>query len=116
MPGESSDGQGGGGGPPPGEHPDMPGESGQGWHVYVLLCRNGAYYVGVTTDLTRRWEEHRTGRGGHYTRTNPPIRIVYAEPHPTRESAEARERQLKGWTRAKKQALIAGDLNRLKSL
>jgi len=70
----------------------------------------------VTNDLDRRWEEHVTGRGGHYTRSNPPVRIAYAERFPTRAEAERRERQLKGWTRRKKEALIAGDLQRLKGL
>lgn len=86
------------------------------WTVYILLCRNGAYYIGVTNDLARRCAEHRTGRGGHYTKCNPPIRLVYTEQFPSKRQAQTRERQLKGWTRAKKAALIAGDLDRLKRL
>jgi predicted GIY-YIG superfamily endonuclease len=86
------------------------------WSVYVLLCRNDSYYVGVTNDLSRRLDEHRTGRGGHYTRCNPPVRLVYREAFPSRNQADARERQLKGWTRRKKQALIAGDRSLLKKL
>ena len=85
-------------------------------HVYILLCRDGSYYVGLTNDLARRCEEHRTGRGGHYTRCTPAIRLVYREAFPSREQAEARERQIKGWTRRKKEALIAGDLMLLKRL
>ena len=92
-------------------------ESGQGgWTVYILLCRNGAYYIGVTNDPRRRWDEHREGRGGHYTKCNPPVRIVYTEQYPSGAQAEQRERQLKGWTRRKKQALIAGDMDCLKRL
>jgi predicted GIY-YIG superfamily endonuclease len=86
------------------------------WFVYILLCRDGAYYVGCTHDLERRMDEHFAGRGGHYTRCNPPIRLLYQEGFPKRAAAEARERQLKGWTRAKKAALIAGDPARLKAL
>lgn len=86
------------------------------WHVYILLCRDGAYYVGCTNDLSRRWQEHCTGRGGHYTRGNPPVRLLYSEQFPSRQTAEARELQLKGWTRPKKEALIAGDMARLKAL
>ena len=86
------------------------------WHVYLLLCRNGALYVGVTNDLSRRWGEHRTGRGGHYTKRNPPVRIVYTEQFPTRAMAEERERQLKGWTRRKKLALAAGNMELLNRL
>lgn len=88
----------------------------KGWRVYILLCRNGAYYVGVTNDLTRRWDEHRTGRGGHYTKCNPPVRLAHSEPFESRREAQARERQLKGWTRGKKQALIDGKLDLLKQL
>jgi len=88
----------------------------EGWHVYILLCRDGAFYVGMTSDLQRRWEEHSSGRGGHYTRCNPPVRMVHTEHFATRPQAESRERQLKGWTRRKKQALINGDLVRLKSV
>ena len=87
-----------------------------GWFVYILLCRDGAYYVGVTNDLARRWEEHAGGRGGHYTKCNPPVRIVHSEPYDNKVAAEARERQLKGWTRRKKEVLVAGDLRLLKAL
>ena len=89
---------------------------GRVWHVYILICREGAYYVGVTNDLKRRCQEHATGMGGHYTKQNRPARLVYAEQFSSRAQAEARERQLKGWTRAKKAALIAGDLSLLKKL
>jgi putative endonuclease len=82
----------------------------RGWHVYVLLCRNGAYYVGVTNDLARRCDEQFARRGGHYTRCHPPTRRLYTEPFPSRALAGARERQLKGWTRRKKTALIAGEV------
>ena len=95
-----------------------PGESSArpAWCVYILLCRDGRYYVGATKNLARRCGEHFTGRGGHYTKCNPPIRLVYTEQLPSREQAEVRERQIKGWTRRKKDALIAGDLKLLKRL
>ena len=86
------------------------------WWVYILLCRDGAYYVGVTNDLARRWEEHRSGRGCRYTKGNPAVRVVYSEQFRSRAAAEARERQIKGWTRAKKQALVANNLRLLKRL
>ena len=70
--------------------------------------------MGTTCDLARRWQEHLQGRGGHYARCNPPVRIVHTEGYPTRRAAEKRERQIKGWTRRKKEALIAGDIRRLK--
>ena len=86
------------------------------WAVYIRLCRDGSYYVGLTGDLPRRMAEHFSGRGGHYTRTNLPVKLMYSEQFATRERAEARERQLKGWTRRKKQALARGDLDLLKRL
>lgn len=86
------------------------------WQVYILRCRDGSYYVGVTNNLERRRNEHFSSRGGHYTKCNPPVELVYTERFPSREQAETRERQLKGWTRRKKEALIAGDLDLLKRL
>jgi predicted GIY-YIG superfamily endonuclease len=86
------------------------------WWVYILLCRNGTYYVGLTNDLARRWEEHQSGRGCRYTKGNPAVRVVYSEQFSCRAGAEARERQIKGWTRRKKQAVVANDLRLLKRL
>jgi len=88
----------------------------QAWTVYILLCRNGAFYIGSTGDLTRRMDEHFSGRGGHYTKCNPPVKLAYTEAYSKRLQAEARERQLKRWTRRKKQALIDGNLELLKEL
>ncbi len=91
-------------------------ECDRSWCVYILLCRNGAYYVGTTNDLKKRIDEHLSGRGGHYTKANPPTRLLYTERYATRCAAEKRERRLKGWTRRKKEALMAGDLKKLKRL
>jgi predicted GIY-YIG superfamily endonuclease len=102
--------------PTPSSHESAPSTQPGGWHVYILLCHDGAYYIGCTGDLPRRLAEHFTGRGGHYTKTNPPVRLVYSEHFPDRPSAKAREQQLKGWTRRKKQALIDGNTNLLKLL
>ena len=86
------------------------------WYVYFLQLRNGDIYVGSTNDLKRRTSEHFAARGGHYTSSNPPARLVYTESFATRAGAEKRERQLNRWTRRKKEALIAGDLDLLKRL
>lgn len=86
------------------------------WHVYILSCSNGAYYIGSTNDLERRLQEHFSGRGGHYTKTNRPVKLLYTERYPTSEQARNRETQLKGWTRRKKAAIIAGDLEKLNKL
>ena len=82
-------------------------------YTYILECSNGAYYVGSTTDMERRLEEHQAGLGGKYTSSHLPVKLVYWEEYQTIEEAFERERQIHGWTRAKKQALINGDAESL---
>jgi predicted GIY-YIG superfamily endonuclease len=84
--------------------------------VYILRCADGTLYDGHTYDPLTREQTHNEGRGGSYTALRRPVTIVYSEPHESLESALARERQLKRWTRAKKESLIAGDLRSLKHL
>jgi putative endonuclease len=76
------------------------------YYVYLLECADGTLYTGITTDLARRLEEHRSGKGGHYTRARSVIRIAYSEEHPDRSSALKREAEIKGWKREKKLGLI----------
>lgn len=75
------------------------------WYCYLLLCADGTFYAGVTTDLARRLAQHNRGAASRYTRTRRPVCLVYAEPQPDRSSATRRERQLKALTRADKEAL-----------
>ena len=84
--------------------------------VYMLRCSDGTVYVGHTFDPVAREKAHNEGRGGTYTALRRPVRVVYSEPHESIESAVARERQLKRWTKAKKLALINGDFKRVKQL
>jgi predicted GIY-YIG superfamily endonuclease len=86
------------------------------WFVYILECSNKALYTGVTSNLTRRFEDHKKGYGGHYTSYNPPVKILFIQTFKTRSEALKREAQIKGWTRDKKFALINGDLVSLKQL
>ena len=81
------------------------------WCLYILECADGAYYIGITDDLRRRFSEHKSGKGGCYTKRNRPRAIIYSEKFETRAVAEKRERQIKGWSRAKKKALILGNLD-----
>ena len=76
------------------------------WSVYILECRNGALYTGVTTDVARRFEEHRRKRA-RYTSYNPPVRVVYRQRLGSRSKALRREAQIKRLTRADKLSLIA---------
>ena len=77
------------------------------WYVYILLCRGNSYYIGITNNLERRFKDHQEGKGGAYTKSHKPIRLVYSEPHPDRSSALKREIQLKKLSRIKKEKLVA---------
>jgi putative endonuclease len=74
--------------------------------VYIVECRDGSYYTGSTIDLERRIWEHNEGVGAHFTRDRVPVRLVFAEESESIETAFVREKQVQGWSRAKKRALI----------
>jgi len=76
------------------------------WVVYMLLCRDGSLYTGITNDLTKRVAAHRAGAGARYTRARLPVRLVYREARATRGSALRREAAIKRLPRAAKLALL----------
>ncbi|MDO8594262.1 MAG: GIY-YIG nuclease family protein [bacterium] len=76
------------------------------YFVYLLQCKDGTIYTGITTDVERRVSEHKEGKGGHYTRAKGVKRLLYQEKHPDRSSASKREAEIKSWTRAEKLKLI----------
>ena len=76
------------------------------WFVYILRCKDGSLYTGVTKDIERRFSEHQEGRGGKYTRLFKVDKLVYYERHLTEKEALKRERQIKGWRKEKKENLI----------
>ena len=78
------------------------------WIVYLLRCRDGSLYAGATNDLARRFAAHQAGRGGAYTRSRLPVRVVYSERLPSHGAALRREAALKRLTRAAKLALVRG--------
>jgi putative endonuclease len=84
--------------------------------VYILQCRDDSYYVGSAHDVAKRFEVHRSGDGPVFTASRLPVRLIYQEPFSTPEEAVRREKQLKGWSRAKKEALISGDMKSLSEL
>ena len=86
------------------------------WHVYILECKDGSLYAGITDNLDRRFEEHKSGKGGKFTRAFVANKILYSEQYSTKEEALRREAQIKGWTRKKKLVLIKGDKALLKEL
>ncbi len=75
-------------------------------YLYILRCSDGSYYVGSTTDLSRRIIEHQNGVGANFTSKHLPVKVVYYEEFDRIEDAFRREKQLQGWSRKKKEALI----------
>jgi tRNA/rRNA methyltransferase len=86
------------------------------FYAYLLRCSDGSYYAGHTDDLEQRLAQHQSGAVTGYTRDKRPVELVWSEQFPTRDEAFASERRIKGWTRAKKEALIRGDWAALKRL
>lgn len=84
--------------------------------MYILECADGTYYTGSTRDLERRLEEHRAGSfPDGYTASRRPVHLVYFERYDRIDDAWARERQIHGWSRVKKRALIDGRIADLRS-
>lgn len=85
------------------------------WYVYILFCNQKIYYVGSTNDVDRRLSEHKN-KQSNYTHKFSDIKLVYKEKLESKEKALARETQIKGWTIAKKKALIGGNIKLLQEL
>jgi putative endonuclease len=86
------------------------------FYTYMLLCADGKYYVGHTDNLEARIAQHQSGMFGGYTLRRRPVELVWSEYFQTRLEALNVERQLKGWSKAKKAALVAGDWERVSKL
>jgi len=82
-------------------------------YLYMLRCKDGSYYVGSTTNLELRIAEHEAGEGGAYTAQRLPVKLVYTCEFDTPHEAFLRERQVKGWSRRKKEALLREDYKAL---
>ena len=83
---------------------------------YILRLRSGSLYPGATTNLDQRYRDHLAGRGCRTTSLDPPVALVHSEEFQTFSDAIKREAQIKRWTRAKKEALVAGDIAKLRKL
>ena len=79
------------------------------WFVYIIECADNSYYVGMTWSLSIRHDQHQEGFGSEYTKEHGFKKLVYAEEYENLEEARQREKQLKGWTRKKKEKLIVGE-------
>lgn len=84
--------------------------------MYILRCGDGSYYVGSARDLDHRMQQHFLGKGSTYTAKRMPVELVYAEEYEHIAEAFAREKQVQGWGRAKREALIAQQWSRLPEL
>ena len=82
-------------------------------YMYILLCADGSYYTGSTTNLDIRIAQHLSGVGSNYTRKHKPIKLLYTEEYNRIEDAFLREKQIQGWSRRKKEALIRGEFDKL---
>ncbi len=86
-------------------------------YLYIMRCRDGSYYVGTTRgSLETRISQHNTGYFGAYTSTRRPVVLVFQQDFGRIEDAIAAERQVKGWRREKKEALIRGEFDALREL
>ena len=88
----------------------------QTYHFSILKCSDGSYYVGSAANLEDRVKRHNQGRGSSYTSKKRPVQLVYCEKSGNLDDAMKRERQVKKWSRAKKETLIRGEIEILKKL
>lgn len=87
------------------------------YYIYILQCSDGSYYTGVTNDVHKRLYEHQEGLvTGCYTHNKRPVKLMHVEEYGDVIEAISREKQIKGWTRKKKKALISGDYGKLVNL
>ncbi len=84
--------------------------------MYILRCSNGSYYTGSTKYLDRRLQQHQNGEGANFTRKHLPVELVYYEEFQRIDEAFYREKQVQGWSRNKKEALINSELGKLLKL
>ncbi len=76
------------------------------WTVYILRCKDGTLYTGITKDIKRRVKQHNDGKGSKYTQTRRPVEIVYKENKMGRANALVREAEIKHYSKEKKEQLV----------
>lgn len=84
--------------------------------MYILKCSDGSYYTGSTKNIEQRLDQHQSGKGSKYTKNKLPVELVYLEEYSRIDEAFYREKQVQGWTRKKKQALMQSKWNSLHEL
>jgi len=85
-------------------------------YIYILQCADGSYYTGSTKNIEFRLAQHQTGQGSNHTRKRLPVKLIYVEEYQRIDEAFHREKQVQGWSRKKKQALINGKAELLPKL
>ena len=85
-------------------------------YMYILECADGTWYTGSTCELDVRLQQHNAGEGANYTRKRLPVRLIYHEAFQRIDDAFLREKQVQGWSRKKKEALIKGRQDTLPGL
>ena len=84
--------------------------------MYILLCSDGSYYTGSTNNLELRLVQHQAGEGANHTKKRLPVKLLYFEEFDRIDLAFYREKQIQGWSRSKKEALINSLSDTLKEL
>lgn len=84
--------------------------------MYILECNDGSYYTGSTNNLDKRLSEHYAGFGANYTKKRLPVKLIYFEEFQRIDEAFLREKQIQNWSRAKKESLAKGELEKLVGL
>ena len=82
-------------------------------YMYILECADGSYYTGSTKDLERRLWEHQNGLGANHTAKRLPVKLAYCEEYDRIDDAFFREKQVQGWSRKKKEALMVSDTKQI---
>jgi putative endonuclease len=85
-------------------------------YLYILLCANGLFYTGSTTNLEKRLAEHQSGKGALFTQNHLPVELVFVQEFERIDEAFCKEKQVQGWSHKKKEALIKGEYNQLHKL
>ncbi len=84
--------------------------------MYILRCGDGSLYTGSTRNIEQRFMQHQLGEGAEYTKRGLPVELVFLEECERIDEAFYREKQIQGWSRKKKEALIKGDFNQIHKL
>ncbi|MEK9186254.1 MAG: GIY-YIG nuclease family protein [Patescibacteria group bacterium] len=79
------------------------------WYIYIVECKDNSYYTGLTYQPDKRWNQHSSGFGSNYTQKHGVKAIVYCEEYENLDEARRREKQIKSWSRIKKEKLIKGE-------